>query len=147
MWNLILDFCPFFVGFSTVCVMFEKTFGKLFYVNFLVDLDPFRMGGRFWAKKSRKWSSGLILQSKLNFLEIFYFFFGNFVITVIIFGNLTKTVFRRKIIFHLTQVPSRCDESSHHFFNINLGEMTKCSILASFWQIWKVISPRAKSPG
>ena len=73
MWNLILDFCPFFVGFSTVCVMFEKAFGKMFYVNFPVDLNPFRMGGKFWARKSRKWSSGLILQSKINFLEMFFF--------------------------------------------------------------------------
>ena len=70
---------------------------------------------------------------KKKFFGVFGFFFREFRHNRHYFRQFDQNCFFcRKIIFHLTQVPSRCDESSHHFFNINVGEMTNWSILAIF---------------
>ena len=129
---LVLNFCPLFIGISTVCLFYERTSGNFLYVNLLLDLDLFPKGGRYWAKKSGNLTSEKFLLSKRNFSG-FLVFFREFRLNRHYFRQFDQNCFFcRKTIFPLTQVPSRCDESSHHFFNINVGEMTNWSILAYF---------------
>ena len=90
--NLIFNFCPLVVDFSTVSLIFEKNLGKLFYVYFLLIFDLFRKRGRYWVKKSRKHTPEVNYTVKIELFGVLNFF-GNFVITVIIFGNLTKKIF------------------------------------------------------